>query len=134
MVMRDPELSPVESEARLFGRYVLGREVNERTVLLYAQAVETKKFGDDDERDLRFVRRHPWALAAVDGARALAAPRCTLRARLILMAAVLETRPEYCDDFLPVERPPWYGAVMALTLVRAGLAALLGFALLPFVR
>jgi hypothetical protein len=71
---------------------------------------------------LAWVRRHPWSVGPLDAACGLARPGGALRNRVLLMAAVLETTPEFADDFLPHHLGP-----LALA-ARVGVAGVLAVA------
>lgn len=120
-------------EAAIFGRYLLGRDIDAASREAYARAARELAC---DARDgvTRFVLRHPWSIGALDAALALTQPGAPFRRKLLLMAAVLEVRPEYCDAFLPRERPKRDALLVGAAVVRAGLLALLGFVLLPLAR
>lgn len=121
------------SEASVFGRYVLGRDVDERTCELYARA--SRELGyEGDDAVVGFAMEHRWSIGALDGALALSKPDALLRKKLLLMAAILETRPAYCDLFLPRERRPGHVFSVAFTLMGAGLQAAAGLLLLRVVR
>ena len=81
-----------------------------------------------------FVRRHPWSAAPLDAASGLLAPRGLLRAKVLIMAAVLETSREFAGEFLPSERPLGPARLVA-ALAGLGLVGvvqvLLGAALYP---
>jgi hypothetical protein len=123
-------------EALTFGRYVLGRDVNADAVALYERAVGLCSGGweGSDDAVVRFVLESPWALGPIDGALSLARPRSVLRKKLLLMAAILETIPEYSGDFLPAERPWWHAIDVVASLACAACAAVLGFVLLKSIR
>ena len=91
-------------EARIFARYLVGRDPSPAHVERYVAASRTH-FPDplppDDAAVLAWVRRHPWSVGPLDAACGLARPGGALRNRVLLMAAVLEATPEFADDFLP---------------------------------
>lgn len=121
-------------EAASFGRYLLGREIDVASCNAYETAVRALAYDEDADRITRFALREPWSLAALDGALAIVKPDAPLRKKLLLMAAVLETRPGYCDDFLPRDRSAGDAIAMAARVARAGVLAAFGMLLLPFVR
>jgi hypothetical protein len=131
-------MDDASADAALLSRHLVG-EVAPPEVLARFAAGCRALFPDApagaDAALLAFVRRHPRTLPLLDAATALRAPGSALRARLLLMAAVLETTPRYADAFLPVDLPPLR---LAWRLARDGtlavLQALAGLALLPFVR
>jgi len=120
-------------EAASFGRYLLGREIDAASCDLYRTAARALAYGSAD-RITRFALRNPWSIAPLDGALALVQPDAPLRKKLLLMAAILETRPDYCDDFLPRDRSVRDAIAVAAGVARAGVLAAFGMLLLPFVR
>jgi hypothetical protein len=123
-------------EAATFGRYIIGGDVNEMALALYERALTAcgSAWDDGDANVVQFVLQQPWSLGAIDGALALTRPDSVLRKKLLLMAAILETIPEYCDAFLPAERPWWHVLGVAASLVRSAFALAAGFVLLTVVR
>ena len=120
------------SEARTFGRYVLERDIDAVTCERYERAVVELGYGDD--ATTRFAATNPWSIAALDGALAVTQPDALLRKKLLLMAAILETRPAYCDAFLPRHRLPLDTLSIGYALVRAAVQTAFGLLLRPFVR
>jgi hypothetical protein len=120
------------NEARHFARYILEREADETTCDRYNQAIRTLAYTDDATS--RFAANHPWSIPALDGALALTHPDAPLRKKLLLMAAILETRPAYCDAFLPRHRLPLDALSIAYALLRAAAQTALGLLLRPFIR
>jgi hypothetical protein len=95
------------TEARILGRYLLGRQPTAVLSARYAEADRT--VGDRgpnalDRRILAFGLAWPWSLASLDAACALLRPQSLLREKLIRLAAVLEASPEFADEFLPASR------------------------------
>lgn len=121
------------SEAKAFGRYIVGREITERAAELYARALaDTGETGRDAVAI--FAAQHEWSVGPLDAALALVRPGAPLRRRLLLMAAILEAQTDYCDDFLPLERRPLYAARIAAAVLRNAVQAACGLVLLPFLR
>ncbi len=120
-------------EAASFGRYLLGRDIDAASCEAYDNAARALAY-DRTDRITRFAVREPWSIAPLDGALALLQADAPLRKKLLLMAAVLETRPEYCDDFLPRDRSAFDALVVGGAVARAGVLAAFGMLLLPFVR
>jgi hypothetical protein len=116
------------TEARTFGRHLLGREIGESAVQLYVRALAAEGSAGESDALVRYAVARPWTIGALDGAYALTNPGAPLRRKLLLMAAILEAQPEYCDAFLPSNKPFWYPAVVAWTLARG--AVLTGIGLL----
>ena len=114
----------IEAEARAFARYLARMAPPPGLGERYAGAVERLLPGAETPAEhalLVFARRHPWSVAYLDAAAALVARHGRLRARLLVMAALLETTPEGAAEFLPRERG--LGA-LALALPTIALRAL----------
>jgi hypothetical protein len=118
------------AEARTFGRHLLGHEVSESAVQLYVRALAAGAGGDEGDAFVRYAVARPWSIGALDGAYALTNPGAPLRRKLLLMAAILETQPEYCEAFLPSDRPFWYPALVAWALVRGAFLTGIGLLLI----
>jgi hypothetical protein len=130
---REPGASLSATEAAVFARYVVNRDITPAARDLYGRAKQKLGY-DNEDRTTSFAIEHPWSIPALDGALALLNPDGLLRKRLLLMAAILETQPEYCDAFLPRDRSRWEAFGIAYAIVRAALQAALGFVLLRVVR
>jgi hypothetical protein len=129
----DSSDAALAAEARLFGRYLVGREPGEAVVARYVAACRTH-FAEppraDDAAALAWVRRHGWSVAMLDAASGLLRPGGALRNRILLMAALLESTPEFADDFLPRHVGPLalavrVGAAGAVAVANAILGAIL---------
>lgn len=119
----EPDDSLLEAEARIFGRYLVGRTPAPELVARYCDA--SRALWQDapsrgDAQRLAFVRRHPWSVGLLDAAAALLDPTGQLRSKVLVMAAILETTPDHADDFLPqtLSLP-----ALLLRLVASGIAA-----------
>ena len=94
----------LETEARIFGRYLVGRDPGDALVARYVAACGTHFAAPppaDEAAVLAWIRRHPWSVGLLDAASGLLRPGGTLRNRILLMAAILESTPEFADHFLP---------------------------------
>ena len=120
------------NEARTFGRYILERDVDPVTCERYERAARELGYGED--ATTRFAAKNSWSIAALDGVLALTQPDALLRKKLLLMAAILETRPAYCDAFLPRHRLLLDALSIGYALLRAAVQTALGLLLRPFVR
>ncbi len=121
------------NEAAVLGRYLLGHELGDAAHELYVRACGELNY-DVDDPVARFATSRPWSLAALDGALALTDPGALLRKKVLLMAAILEARPEYCDLFLTRDRSFRDAFAVGAAVVRAGFLAIAGLALLRLVR
>ena len=74
--------------------------------------------------------RHVWALGPLDAISALRRPKSILRAKLLLMSAILEARPEFSEKFLPADHSGMERAALLYYAGRTVARAIAGFALL----
>ena len=128
-------MEPLEREAVHFARYLVGRDPPAELVARYARAnrlLFRRPASEADEALVAFVRRHPWSVSLLDAACGWLRPGARLREKIVVMAAVLETTPEFADEFLPHTAGP---AALITRLAGLGLVAaaraLLGALLLP---
>jgi hypothetical protein len=118
----DDEAAALELEARIFGRYLVGRVPPAELVARYRDASRTLFTAPAPPAEaavVAFVRRHPWSVWLLDAAAGLRRPGSLLRSKVLVMAAVLEASPAFAEEFLP----PGPGPV-SLALRVAGLGAL----------
>lgn len=110
--------SVLHAEARHFGRYLVGVDVESEMLARYAAAHRRLLSGPVDPLTA-FTRRQPAWLAFLDAAASLAGSRTGLRQRVLLMTAILEASPRYVSTFLPAacslpsaaRRLAWHGAL-----------------------
>ncbi|MEN8182141.1 MAG: hypothetical protein ABFS46_06355 [Myxococcota bacterium] len=91
-------------EARSFASHLVARAPSDELCLRYADANRVLIPTWESAREtsiVGFARRHPWSVSYLDAASGLVASRGLLRSKLLILAAVLETSPEYADEFLP---------------------------------
>jgi hypothetical protein len=94
-----------EAEFRRFARYLIGGPSSAPLAQRYAEACGILGLARHDAMT-RAAARTPWLLGPLDAGAALVAPRCLLRRRLLLAAAILETSPRHARQFLPQDLPP----------------------------
>jgi len=114
----------LDDEGRLFSRYLVGRDAPPGLLRRYAEAVERLALvprARPDAALLRFVRRHPSSLPLLDAAVAVVRRESVLRARLLLMLALLEATVDQADDFLP--RPRGRASAVARVALEAAIGA-----------
>jgi hypothetical protein len=103
----DPRI--LQTEARVFSRYLVGRNPPDELIDRYEKANGILFAEPCDRRDaalIGFVGRHPWSVSFLDAASGLLRPSGLLRGKILTMGAILETSPEFADDFLPREEHP----------------------------
>jgi hypothetical protein len=100
----DAQRPELDAEARLIGRYLVGRLPPPELVARYRDACTTlfaAPVAPADAATLAFVHRHPWALPLLDAACGLLRPGNLLRSKVLVMCAILEASPAFADEFLP---------------------------------
>jgi len=94
----------LRTEARLFSRYLVGRDPSDELIGRYEKANRVLFTEPIEERDaalVAFVHRHPWSVSLLDAASGLMRPNGMLRGKILTMGAILEASPEFADQFLP---------------------------------
>jgi hypothetical protein len=112
----------LQIEARVFSRYLVGRDPPGELIGRYERANRALFNEPVDQRDralVGFVGRHPWSVSFLDAASGLLRPNGLLRGKILTMGAILETSPEFAEEFLPRAAHP---AVLVLRLFTLGLA------------
>jgi hypothetical protein len=124
-------------EAEVFGRYLLGgSRPDSKSIELYLKADSIQKHDTAPVREqkiLAFALRRPRTIGLLDSALALSNSESLLRQKLLLMSAILETRPQYAALFLPQQRNFFYLFYVGFVGVRAVAKAVVGKVLLMFV-
>ena len=126
----------LRDEARAYGRYLVGSELDEPLVARYVAAHKTLLGEPASLREqsvVEFTHRHPWSLSLVDAAAGLLRPGTLLRKKLLLLTAVLETTTRFAPAFLSrrTSKLAFVGSLAAIGFV-AGARAVLGMPLLLF--
>lgn len=123
MTPPDAALPALKTEAVLFARYLTGRPPTADVAARYLQACGRIFPAPPAGRDaavLRFATRRPWSIGPLEAACGLTDPSASLRGRLLLMLALLETDPSSVEAFLPAPRPR---LALLASLAGQGLAA-----------
>jgi hypothetical protein len=123
----------LQTEARVFARCLVGRMPPQELIDRYVDANRLLLGEEATGRDaalLAFVRRHPWSASFLDAACGLLAPGGVLRSKILIMAGIVETSPDFADQFLPrVTHPVSLFAQLVglgtLAALRTGLGAML---------
>jgi hypothetical protein len=117
-------------EAKVFGRYLLGGiNPDSKSIDLYLKAAAMQKYDTASAREqkiLHLALRRPWLIGLLDSALALSKSESLLRQKLLLMSAILETRPQYAALFLPKQRSFLYLFYVGIVGVRAVVKAVTG--------
>lgn len=119
----------LEKEARIFTRYLVGRDVSSQAIRLYKVAMGNSKPDSVDKKLLRFMARHPSSIGFIDAGLVFHHSYSEARRRLYVMLAILEASTEYYDLFLPKKRSPFYIFVIFYSCIRAITKAGLGLLL-----
>jgi nucleoside-diphosphate-sugar epimerase len=92
-------------DCRVISCYLIDREPTNDLIERYCAAMRLRlPDSDGDDAEWRWARRYPRVLPYLDAAAALVRPRSSLRQRIYLMAAILETAPAHAEQFLPPTR------------------------------
>ena len=123
-------------EAVLIARYLLGVSLSHELQVRYATAIERLQvhLDQEEQRLWRFVERYPKTLRMIDGGLAFLKPQGGIRRKIYTMFAILETCPEYSDEFLPKTCTLLGLFRFAAIGLRAGLAAGLGLILIQITK
>ena len=96
---------PIVHEAQVLSRYLTGKEIPERAVGLYTDALSKLgllDLGPEGNRLWKRMMQYPYIIGPIDSALALDQPHSPVRKRIYVMLAILETQPELSALFLPV--------------------------------
>jgi len=106
-ILLETNLSNIQNqgleEAKIFGKYLIGMNINAAACDLYCQAIESRKLiSDVKEKKIEiFIKRFPFWIACIDAVLAMTNKQSSFRKKLLVMLAVLESLPEYSSFFLP---------------------------------
>ncbi len=84
----------LRTEARVFGRYLVGEALSEVLVERYCAANHAIVEVHGDDAIVAYARQHPWSVSLLDAAAGLTAASSLLRNKLLVMTAIVETTPE----------------------------------------
>lgn len=112
----------LEKQARLFTRYLINKPANSRVTKVYVHALHNNPpaIEDYDNKLIALVMKQPRLLSMIDAGLPFVRPYSELRRRIYLMLSILESDPEYSEDFLPKQR----GLSYILTIGFSGIFAL----------
>jgi len=125
-VMNSDAMDNLETEARIFTRYLINREASPQVIELYKTAMVASEQSEADKKLLSFMVSHPASIGLIDAGLVFHNPSSEARRRLYVLFAILEASTEHHDLFLPVKRSPLYGFVIMYSGIRAVCKAALG--------
>lgn len=122
----------LKKEAYLFGRYLLKKDPDEKSIALYTSAMNILPFSlsHKEERMLNFMYKNSWAVPLIDAGLAILNPKSLVRKKIFTMLAILESTPEYSGLFLPRAFSPFYPLYIFFILLKAGIKAFAGIILI----
>lgn len=98
--------SPLAGEATLFAKYLLKVEPSKEVINRYIAAHDALPELGADSRELRFLRRHAWALPFLDAAIGFWCRDSVVRRKMLVMAAILEASPGSAEFLLSAPSSP----------------------------
>ena len=129
----------LRTEAMVFGRYLVDRDLSEELIERYCRANEELFAHEYPDSAVDYARKHPWSIAMLDAATGLAALRggepSLLRKKLLVMTAIVETTPDYVKWTEPrAAALPELVVRLGVAGARTALNAAAGLALLAVVK
>ncbi len=94
----------IRREAAILAPYLVDRPPPDEAVERYVRAhriLPLHASAGADAAIMSFTRHRPWAIPFLDAVGAILRPDLLLRRKLLVMAAILETMPQFADRFLP---------------------------------
>jgi len=134
--------APTESDlqlahdCRVISGYLIDCEPTIDLIERYCVAMRQRLPGSDlDDAEWRWARRYPRVLPYLDAAAGLVRPQSSLRQRIYIMVAILETAPAHAEQFLPRTRATT-GLIAGLiwNATRATVNTAIGLPLLAWAR
>jgi hypothetical protein len=121
-------------EAEIFGNYLLGKVPDEKSILLYVEAMHLRPAPamGKDKKILEFILKRPRSIGMIDSALAFSKRKSVVRRKILFMSAILETRPQYAELFLQQERSWFYNIYILWVGFRAVMKAVAGKIILAF--
>ncbi|MGD0711824.1 MAG: hypothetical protein ABR968_11680 [Bacteroidales bacterium] len=134
--MTEKELPEYKKEARLFGKYLIGKNVNDTVCNLYSSAIEKLALTctGRDRKIEHFILRFPFWIGCVDAALTITGKQSVFRKKIFVMLAILESMPEYAEYFLPKKFPFFYIFKIIAAGIRSVYRFVIGFVIIKFFR
>ncbi|MDP4267372.1 MAG: hypothetical protein Q8880_08055 [Bacteroidota bacterium] len=119
----------MSKEAEIIAKYLIGENIDERVIELYHEGLNKRKIvlNHQEERLWRIVMRFPILIGFVDGGLYFIHPTSSIRKKLYLMLAILETSPLCCNYFLSRKFSKFYILKLILSGIRGVYRGILGY-------
>ncbi|MBC7861741.1 MAG: hypothetical protein IAF38_02130 [Bacteroidia bacterium] len=90
-----------EKEAEIFSKYLVKSSPSETLISRYVLACNKLKLAGNakDEKIVSFAVRNPFFLPLLDAGLTFSKHKSLLRKKIMIMLAILETTPEYYEQF-----------------------------------
>lgn len=126
--MNERSTDELTTEATVFSTYLLHKKPSAAAVELYVKAMQANpgKLDESEAKLLKFALKHAWLLGCIDGGLVLVRPHSEVRRRIYTMLSILETTPDFAQDFLPTQRSWSYIFVVGWAGVRGVARAAIG--------
>lgn len=126
--MSDVNSEELTHEARTFSNYLLHKVPSGAAVELYVKAMQANpgKLDEGEAKLLKFSLKHAWLLSCIDGGLVFIKPHSEVRRRIYTMLSILETTPDFAQDFLPTQRSWSYVFVVGWAGIRGVARAAVG--------
>jgi hypothetical protein len=123
-------------EAKIFGKYLIGRNIDNTACVLFSKAIEKCELNcvGKDRKIECFILHYPFWIGFIDAALTLTGKQSVFRKKIFIMLAVLESLPEYSMYFLPNKFSFFYVFKIIFVAFRCIYRFLIGFIILKFFR
>jgi hypothetical protein len=121
-------------QADLFSKYLIGLPPCLKVRTQYSRLIRLNdnKLSNYDYNVLEFTLNHPHLIAPLDSGLALIKPNSELRRRIYYAFALLESQPEFSNDFLPTQSNATYLIVILFESIKFAIFCIFGIILIKF--
>lgn len=125
-----------DHEATIIARYFQIDTVDKQSIQLYESIINSSAgaLSTKEHKLVALAFRRPWIIPYLDAALALKSPNVELRRRLYIMFAILESHPQYSQQFLSQHHSPLYVVNIACIGLRSVIKAAVGLMILTGAR
>ena len=132
------DAAELRREAFLIASYLLHRQPTDVVIERYISGVQILFKAPTDPAEgkiFSIIRNHPAMLQYFDAVSAVFFPKNLLRNKLLLMVAIIETTPEYCDEFFttPFSKTGFFLEILS-TALKSAWHIIIGLLLMLWVR